>query len=305
MNLFIPKYVYINPKIEINPQLQDILDFLKNNGSEIIFSKTVAIDGDSDQKIFFNSKKTVFFTKSSQKKLQSCKPSADYQFALSSSCPGICEYCYLQTTQGEKPFIKIFVNIDDILSVISMHIDKKPNEITTFECGSITDPVGLNHLSHNLEKCIEFFGNSELGKLRVITKYDNVDPFLNLNHNGNTKFRFSINTSYVISKFEHNTSSFEERIIASKKIVTAGYPIGYIIAPIMIYDNWKEDYEKLINTIKEELNGYTGKISFELIQHRYTLSAKELILKRFPNTKLEMIEEKRTLKWVTKLLQQI
>ena len=171
-----------------------------------------------------------------------------------------------------------------------------PN-ITSFESGSITDSLALEHLTGNLKRCIEYFAKSENGRLRVITKYDNVDSFLGIKHNNHTKFRFSINTKYVINKFEHNTSSFKERIEAARKIARAGYPIGFIIAPIMIYDNWKNDYKELLDELKLQLGDYGEKITFELIQHRFTSTAKELILTRFPKTQLDLNEDNRQLKW--------
>jgi spore photoproduct lyase len=229
--------------------------------------------------------------------LVSCRPSADYQFSLSSSCPANCEYCYLQTTQGEKPFMKIFLNVEEILEVIQGYIDENKPNITSFECASITDPIALEHLSGNLKKCIEYFGKSPSGRLRLVTKFDDVDDFLKLKHNKHTKFRFTLNSPYVISNFEHNTSSFHERIEAVKKIATAGYPIGFIIAPIMIYDNWREEYKDLFEKLKKALEDYNEEISFELIQHRFTKAAKELITHRFKNTKLDLTEETRQLKW--------
>ena len=193
--------------------------------------------------------------------------------------------------------MKIFVNVEDILDIITEHINKNLPNITTFECGSITDPIALEHFTGNLKKCVEYFGSSENGRLRVVTKFDNVDSFLNINHNKRTKFRFSINTDYIINKFEHNTSSIEERIQAARKLAKAGYPIGFIIAPIMIYDNWKNDYNKLIQNLKGQFLDYNEEITFELIQHRFTSTAKDLILSRFPNTKLDMDEASRLLKW--------
>ena len=97
--------------------------------------------------------------------------------------------------------MRVFVNIEDILDVIQTHIDNNLPNVTTFESSSITDPVALEHLTGNLKKCIEFFANSEKGRLRVVTKYDNVDAFLKVQHKNHTKFRFSINTRYVINKF--------------------------------------------------------------------------------------------------------
>lgn len=297
MNLFIPDAAYIDPRSLKYASAKAAIEYLEKLNVPIIHSRKVVIEGDSPVKNYAKAKRTVFVTVNSEKKLKSCKPSADYQFSLSISCPGSCEYCYLQTTQGEKPFTKVFVNVEDILDVIQEHINNNLPNITTFECGSITDPVALEHLTGNLKKCIEFFGNNQNGRLRVITKFDNVNSFLNINHNNHTKFRFSINSRYVINKFEHNTSSFEERIAAAKKIASSGYPIGFIIAPIMIYENWKSEYKELLNILKSELADFNNQITFELIQHRYTATAKKLILTRFPNTELDMNEETRQLKW--------
>ena len=121
------------------------------------------------------------------KKLDFCSPSADYQFSLVSNCPGSCEYCYLQTTQGEKPSIKVYVNLEDIFQVIKQHI--KDEGITTFEVASLGDPLALEHITGSLAKTIEFFGELENAKLRVVTKFSNVDSLLQLKHNGNTRFR--------------------------------------------------------------------------------------------------------------------
>ncbi len=297
MELFIPDIAYIDPKVLKYDAAKKVIEYLESLKVHIVNSKRVVIDCGSPEKNYAMSKKVVLFTINGQKKLMSCKPSADYQFSLSSSCPANCEYCYLQTTQGEKPFMKIFMNIEEILENIQTYIeDNKPN-ITTFECASITDPIALEHLSGNLKRCIEFFGESSNGRLRLVTKFNDVDPFLKLKHNKHTKFRFTLNSHYVIDNFEHNTSSFHERIDAVKKIASAGYPIGFIIAPIMIYDNWREEYKELFETLKIALGDYSGEVSFELIQHRFTKAAKELIVQRFKNTKLDLNEEKRQLKW--------
>ena len=297
MKLFMPDIAYLDPRILKYEHGKSIKENLEKFNIPIVNSKNVSFQCDSPVQSYVKSKKTVLVTVNSQKKLPICKPSADYQFALSSSCPGNCEYCYLQTTQGEKPFMKIFANIDDIFKVIQEHIDKNSPNITTFECASITDPVALEHFSGSLKKCIEFFSVNTHGRLRLVTKFNNVDSFLDICHNKHTRFRFSINSRYVINSFEHNTSSFEDRIEAAKKIGAAGYPLGFIVAPIMVYDNWKQEYRELFERLREALEGYNEEITFELIQHRFTNTAKELILQRFPNTKLDLGEEKRQLKW--------
>ena len=53
----------------------------------------------------------------------------------------------------------------------------------------------------------------------------------------------------------------------------------------------------MLDNLKTQLGSYENQITFELIQHRFTSTAKELILTRFPNTELDLNEENRQLKW--------
>ena len=46
---------------------------------------------------------------------------------------GHCHYCYLQTTLGAKPYIRVYVNMDDILEAAKQYIDEREPEITRFE----------------------------------------------------------------------------------------------------------------------------------------------------------------------------
>ena len=72
-------------------------------------------------------------------------------------------------------------------------------------------------------------------------------------------------------------------------MAAAGYPLGFIIAPLFLYVQWQADYRKLLEELAEWLQPYhPPSLSFELISHRFTARAKKIILERFPHTKLEM-----------------
>lgn len=298
-----PRRVIFDPLSLEYPLGKKIYNFFENKPVEIITTapRNAArlIPGTTPAEKYVNSKRTILITITKINKLDVCKPSADYQFSLVSNCPGHCEYCYLQTTQGTKPYLKIFVNLEDLFNVIKAHIKQDDNKVTTFEAASLGDPLALEHITGSLAKTIEFFSGLERGRLRVVTKYSNVDSLLTLNHNQKTDFRISINTDYVIESFEHNTGSLDERLTAVVKLGNAGYPIGFLVAPIMQYDNWKKEYALLFQKLEERLGTELSrnKLTFELIQYRFTAVAKELILQRFPKTKLDMDEANRSLKW--------
>jgi spore photoproduct lyase len=188
--------------------------------------------------------------------------------------------------------------MDEILAAAKKYIEERAPEITRFEAACTSDPVSLEPLTGNLKRVIEFMGKEELGRLRFVTKYDTVDSLLDADHRGHTRFRFSVNADYVIKHFEPATSSFYERIVAAGKVARAGYPLGFIVAPIIRFDGWQEGYRDLMKKLAQELDDKAkANLTFELIQHRFTKTAKNVILKRYPKTRLEMNEEERKYKW--------
>ncbi|PNB52993.1 spore photoproduct lyase, partial [Pseudomonas sp. GW456-E7] len=108
-------------------------------------------------------------------------------------CMGHCHYCYLQTTMGSKPYIRTYVNVEEILDQADQYMKERAPEFTRFEASCTSDIVGIDHLTHTLKRAIEHFGQSDLGKLRFVTKFHHVDHLLDAKHNGKTRFRFSIN----------------------------------------------------------------------------------------------------------------
>ncbi|WP_297430014.1 spore photoproduct lyase [Clostridium sp.] len=256
------------------------------------------IPGEDIYSQYREGKKTLVVGTKKSLKFQSCKPSAHYQLPLISGCMGQCEYCYLNTKLGDKPFVKVHVNIDEILSQADKYIKERLPNITIFEGAATSDPIPVEPYTHSLEKAIVFFGCNENYRFRFVTKYNDIDSLLDLKHNGHTEIRFSINTATVIDQYEHATASRDLRIEASMKAAEAGYPIGFLIAPVFLYPNWKEDYHDLLLKLSEKLpKNLKVPVTFEIISHRYTTTAKNIILQVFPESKLPMNDEERKFKY--------
>ncbi len=256
------------------------------------------LPGDNDFQRYRVAKSTLVVGVRKTLKFDTSKPSAEYAIPLATGCMGHCHYCYLQTTMGSKPYIRTYVNVDEILDAADKYIAERSPEITRFEASCTSDIVGVDHLTHTLKRTIEHFGKSDLGRLRFVTKFEHVDHLLDAEHNGRTRFRFSINADYVIKYLEPGTSRLEERLKAAAKVAEAGYPLGFIVAPIYLYDDWKTGYRELFEKLDAILPPFARQdLTFELIQHRFTKPAKNVILKNYPMTKLEMEENKRQYKW--------
>ncbi|MEC3317056.1 spore photoproduct lyase family protein, partial [Bacillus thuringiensis] len=164
-----------------------------------------------------------------------------------------CHYCYLQTTMGSKPYIRTYVNVDEILEAADKYMEAREPELTRFEASCTSDIVGIDHLTHTLKRAIEHFGESKYGKLRFVTKFHHVDHLLDAKHNGKTRFRFSVNADYVIKNFEPGTSPLAKRIEAAGKVARAGYPLGFIVAPIYLHEGWQNGYFLMFERLDAEL----------------------------------------------------
>ncbi len=303
MKPFVPQLVYVEPKaLEKYPLAQELKQKFEDMGLEIrettSHNQVRDLPGNNELQKYRNAKSTLVIGIRKTLKFDTSKPSAEYAIPLATGCMGHCHYCYLQTTLGSKPYIRTYVNLDEIFDQAQKYIDERAPEITRFEASCTSDIVGIDHLTHSLKRTIEFIGQTELGRLRFTTKYHHVDHLLDAKHNGNTRFRFSVNSKWVIKNLEMATSSLEQRLGAAKKVVEAGYPLGFVVAPLYLHDNWKEGYKELFDIINEMIPAdYFKNITFELIQHRFTKPAKKVIEKRYPKSKLEMDEEKRKYKW--------
>ena len=299
---FVPELVYIEPRALEYPLGRELKEKFEEMGIEIrettSHNQVRNLPGENDFQKYRTAKSTLVVGVRKTLKFDTSKPSAEYAIPLATGCMGHCHYCYLQTTMGSKPYIRTYVNVEEVFDAAEQYMKERAPEETRFEASCTSDIVGIDHLTHSLKRAIEYFGESDYGRLRFVTKFAHVDHLLDAKHNGRTRFRFSMNADYVIKYLEPGTSRLDDRIEAAAKVAKAGYPLGFIIAPIYLYEDWKEGYRILFEKLQSQLPDYATKdLTFELIQHRFTKPAKRVIQKNYPMTKLEMDEEKRKYKW--------
>ena len=115
-------------------------------------------------------------------------------------------------------------------------------------------------------------------------KFDMVDDILNVDHNGKVTIRMSVNPEEIINKVEFGTSRLKGRIEAINKLKEAGYEIGILIAPVIMVENWKELYLKLIQELESKLSPKVKKdVFFEIIFMTYSFVHTKINEEAFPN----------------------
>ena len=178
--MFIPKRV-IFEKDSLDYEIgKNIYNKFKDNSDVEIIKLTSNkvkenIPGEGLFNFYREGKRTLVVGVKKGFKFQSCKPSAHYQLPIVSGCIGQCQYCYLNTNLGDKPYIKINVNLDDILERAQKYIDERLPEETIFEGSATSDPVTIEPYTNALKRTIEYFGKSEKGRFRFVTKYSDIE----------------------------------------------------------------------------------------------------------------------------------
>jgi len=200
----------------------------------------------------------------------------------SSGCSAMCLYCYLVCNYNKCSYLRLFVNRDQMIAKL-MKTSQQSDTHLTFEIGSNSDLVLENTITGNLEWTIERFASIEKGYITLPTKFDMVDGLLNLNHKARTIIRMSLNPSDIIKKIEFGTSRLENRIVALNKIANAGYPVGILIAPVILISGWQEKYSELIKYMSDTLSEKVkSQAFFEIIFMTYSYVHRMINAEAFP-----------------------
>jgi spore photoproduct lyase len=320
--LWMPQRAVFTPAALEHGHGRDILARCEKLGIPIELPKANRVTGLKKEDVratYSTAKRTlaVVVSPPSYLKLQPIPPSADWQYHLAEGCPAHCQYCYLAGSLSGPPVVRVFANLEEILGNLPRYEEiKSPvarprgfsptsergrEDSTSFEVSCYTDPLGIEHLSGSLAASIRYFGTREKGFLRTVSKFDAVDSLLDLPHNGQSRFRFSINAVPVSSRLEGGTANVAARLQAARKMALprekggGDYPIGLVIAPIMPMEDWREHYSLLLDEAARALD-FPCNLTFELITHRFTPGSKDVLLQWYPKTSLDLDESTREIK---------
>lgn len=201
----------------------------------------------------------------------------------SSGCPAMCLYCYLVCNYNKCAYLRLFVNREQMLDRL-LKKDAAAVVPQTFEIGSNSDLLLENTITDNLRFTIESFARQGRGSLTFPTKFDMVNPLLELDHRGKTIFRMSVNPQEIIRRIELGTSALRARIRALNNAAEAGYPVGLLIAPVILLPDWKRLYGELIEQLADELSEKVTHNGFiEIILLTYSFIQNAINTDAFPN----------------------
>jgi len=172
-----------------------------------------------------------------------------------------CAYCYMKRHKPEG--LTVAENYNDILTAVNNHAYfyadvEKPNQTDekyiTYDLACNEDFVAHSKY-HQWRKIFEFFRDHPIAKATLATKYVNKE-LLSFDPHEKVRIRFSLMPENIRQILEPNTSTTAEKLEAVELFQNAGYDVHLNFSPVIIYDNWLEDYRALFNLVREYAISY-------------------------------------------------
>jgi spore photoproduct lyase len=183
--------------------------------------------------------------------------SKHYYFVHAYNCIYECEYCYLQG-YFNSPDLVWFINHDEIINEIDNVSKRNPG--AWFHAGEFSDSLALSHFTNEIPKYHRYFKNNKTAKLELRTKSANIKSIENLEPIENMFITFSLSPDDMAKKIDRKASPIKHRLLSIQKLDELGFKIGIHLDPIVLSDDWKNSYQKLISDLSLHIE--LGHISF-------------------------------------------
>lgn len=151
-------------------------------------------------------------------------------------------------------------SVTDILTEINSHVwfdsTEKPNQthesLITYDI-SCNEDFALHAKYHDWQRIFAFFRDHDLAMGSFATKFVN-NKLLEFNPKRKIRIRFSLMPQKYADVLEPNTSKIIDRIKAINNFIEAGYDIHINFSPVVITDDWLEQYRMLFEDVNAHVN---------------------------------------------------
>ena len=182
--------------------------------------------------------------------------------STSNGCAMACAYCYVPRRKGYANPISLFVNIDEICGAIYRHAARQgafttPDQIDSdrwvYDLGENGDLCVDALISDNAKDLVTTFRELPNAKGSFATKFVN-RKLLTYDPQQTTRIRFSLMPDKVAKVVDVRTSPMADRITAVDDFVRAGYQVHVNFSPVIVYEGWEQDWERLFEQVDDVLS---------------------------------------------------
>lgn len=172
-------------------------------------------------------------------------------------CYFSCSWCYLNGTyrfrpewKNGKPNIKDYNVIESHVKAFITQDGIRPELLNSGELSdSLLTEATDNPFSRFIVDALDKFDTVKKHKVLFLTKSANVKNIVNLNRPDRIIMSFTLNAEKVARRWEKKAPPIKTRLSAIEKVFNAGYTTRIRIDPMVPIDNWREQYQGLIDSV--------------------------------------------------------
>ena len=170
--------------------------------------------------------------------------------------------CYVARRKGHANPITTFVNTPAMTKYLARHAARQgektaatpaDDKLWVYEIGCNSDTSIDAAISDNVRDFIELFKTLPNAKGTFATKWVNRE-MLSYDPQGKTRVRFSLMPHAMAKLVDVRTSPISQRIAAMNEFAEAGYEVNVNFSPVIVKDNFLEDYYELFVELNDRLS---------------------------------------------------
>lgn len=166
------------------------------------------------------------------------------------NCLYNCDYCFLQGMYSSANIV-VFVNQNDMETAVEKKLSDRlyPNDPLMLSISYNTDLMAFENILPITRSWINFANTKSDLRIEVRTKSALFNSLSDLSPSEKIIFSWTLSPERVVTNNEYNTPPLERRISAIQLAIKKGWQVRLCFDPVIIYDNWEQDYGDLLNKI--------------------------------------------------------
>ena len=205
--------------------------------------------------------------------------------------PDGLQLLFLTGTPGfNNPGFQIYANYHEAFDELDRLARAGSGRSFRVGTGELADSLAFDSLTAISEDFVTYFSKHENLMLEFKTKTDEIDRLLRVEPRGRTLISWSLSTPRVFANSEHGTAAPQSRINAARRVLRAGYRVGFHLDPLIAYSGAEQDYLDLLECVFDSVPP-EAIVFFSIGGLRMTPALRSTARRRFPADTMLLGEE--------------